>query len=155
MCLHLKCILQVKKKTVQVIIKNCITIPYFNAGFENVLQDMRAQILKKKLRFPYKLWKTFFSTLRHITSHKGVVGCALLWAGASQCVFESYFCFNLSTSWWIIVIVEVAQTLASQDIDSTGFLTINRMVSSEPLCVCAAEETGLHWCTCFEKRGGV
>ncbi len=40
------------------------------------------------------------------------------------------------------MIVEVAQTPACQDIESTGFLTRNRTVSSGSRCVCAAEETG-------------
>ncbi len=34
-------------------------IPY-NAGFENVLQDVRAQMLKKKLSFPWQLYKKHF-----------------------------------------------------------------------------------------------
>ncbi len=66
---------------------------------------------------------------RVILRHERESCVALCWYSArvimTQCVLCSYFYFNLSSSRYIIVFVEVAQTPACQDIESTGFLTRN------------------------------
>ncbi len=58
--------------------------------------------------------KMFYKTWGHKFRIKGNVS---LTSSQKQCVFGSYFYFNLSSSWSIIVFVEVALTPASQDIE--------------------------------------
>ncbi len=73
----------------------------------------------------------------------------------SQCVFGS-FCISIYHCHGKLLFVEVAQTPACQDIESTGFLT--RKKDCNLPCqgaLCAGEKTGLHFCICFVKRSGV
>ncbi len=95
---------------------------------------------------------------RVILHHERESCAVLCWYSARvvvrQCVLCSSFYFNLSSSWYIIVFVEVAQTPACQDIESTGFLTRNGQYL-HGLGALVRVKRRLHWCICFKQRGGV